>query len=103
MLVGCKKGVLKYIDLNRNKMVSIVTDHEDIIADILCIEKLRISEKEADFFHKNINLVLVGSKKLGIYNGYGNLLFSVTPVNAEDFSASPILPGKNLCLLKVGR
>jgi len=27
----------------------------------------------------------------------------LTPVNAEDFSASPILPGRNLFFLKLGR
>jgi len=53
-------------------MISVNTDHEDLIGDMLCIEKMRISENEVDFFHKNINLIIVGSKNLGLFNGYGN-------------------------------
>lgn len=46
LVVGCKSGQIKYIDLNKNKMVSINTDNDDFVGDLLCLEKLRIPEKE---------------------------------------------------------
>ncbi len=50
-------------------MVSIITDHNDFVGDIILIEKLRPLEKNIDFFHQNFNLVLLGSKRLGLYSG----------------------------------
>lgn len=44
VVVGSKAGVLKYIDLNKNKMVTINTDHRDIIGDMIIIEKLKVTK-----------------------------------------------------------
>ncbi|KAL4454440.1 hypothetical protein ABPG73_015248 [Tetrahymena malaccensis] len=101
IIVGSKNGVLKYIDLNKSKMVTINTDHKDMIGDMILIEKLKLSEQDFDYFHKNINFVFIGTKKLGLYNGYGNILEEAVAANAEDFCTSSILPNRNLTLLKV--
>lgn len=42
LIAGSKGGILKYIDLNLNKMVTVNTDHRDIIGDIILIEKLKV-------------------------------------------------------------
>lgn len=60
-MAGCKAGLLKYIDISKGKMVSVNTDHDEFIGDILLIEKLRPLEAEEEFFHKNMNFVIVGS------------------------------------------
>lgn len=74
LIVGSKKGIMKYIDLTKNKMVSVVTDHQDFIGDMLCLEKLKVSESDIDYFHKNLNFIFIGSRSLGLFNGYGNAL-----------------------------
>ncbi len=74
LVVGSKKGLLKYIDLTKNKMVSVVTDHQDFIGDMVCLEKLKVTEADFEYFHKNLNFILIGSRSLGLYNGYGNAL-----------------------------
>ena len=81
LIVGCKNSIMKYIDIPKNKMISITTEHGDNIGDIICIEKTKISERDLEFFHKNLNLVLIGTRKLGIYNGYGNALNCPTPAS----------------------
>lgn len=43
IIVGSKGGVLKYIDLNKSKMVTINTDHRDMIGDMILIEKLKVT------------------------------------------------------------
>ena len=62
-----------------------------------------MSSKDFEYFHRNINFVLCGTKKLGLYNGYGNLLEDVPAANAEDFCSSSILPNRNMTFLKVHR
>lgn len=63
----------------------------------------KMTEQDFDYFHKNINFVFIGTKKLGLYNGYGNILEEAVAANAEDFCTSEILPNRNLTLLKVHR
>lgn len=48
-------------------MVSINTDHDEFIGDIILLEKIRVLESEEDYFHKNLNFIIVGSRKLGKY------------------------------------
>lgn len=52
---------MKYIDISKNKMVSINTDHDEFIGDIILLEKLRPLEADEDLFHKNMNFLIVGS------------------------------------------
>ena len=103
LIAGCKNGQLKYIDTVKGKMVTIITDHKDLIGDMVCLEKLKINESDLEFFHKNLNFVLMGSRSLGLFSGYGTGLRNILPTNAEDFSVSNILPNRNMCLLKVSR
>lgn len=65
LVVGCAAGLIKYIDLLKNKMVTIRTDHDDFVGEIILIEKGRHYSQEQDFFHKNINFVIAGARKLG--------------------------------------
>lgn len=74
LCAGCKDSVLKYIDISKGKMVTINTKHGDNLGDMLLIEKTRINERDLDFFHKNLNFIFVGSRKMGLYNGYGSAL-----------------------------
>ena len=60
LIIGSKNGVCKYIDLNKSKMITINTDHKDMIGDILLIEKLKLNESDYEFFHKNINFIFCG-------------------------------------------
>lgn len=53
LIIGSKGGVIKYIDLNKNKMVTINTDHRDIIGDMILIEKLRVTKNNYLFEIKN--------------------------------------------------
>lgn len=68
--MGCKNGVLKYIDTNKDKMVSVNTDLDEFIGDIILLEKIRVIESDEEYFHKNLNFILVGSKKLGNFKNY---------------------------------
>ena len=103
LIIGSKNGVCKYIDLNKSKMITINTDHKDMIGDILLIEKLKLNESDYEFFHKNINFIFCGQNRLGLYNGYGNILSDALSANQEDFWTSSILPNRNMTILKVQR
>ncbi len=58
---------------------------------------------DLEYFHKGLNYVIVGSKFIGLYDGYGQLIKELVPANAEDFTISTVLPNRSMQVLKIAR
>ncbi len=71
LIIGTKNGIIKMVDLNKMKIVTIQTTHNEMICNIMIIEKMRLLENDFENYNKNFNFIIMGPKKLSVYDGYG--------------------------------
>ncbi|CAD8170224.1 unnamed protein product [Paramecium octaurelia] len=100
IVFGNQPNKLKYVMLNKNKVVEINTDNETYCGQLLLIEKHRIHDTQMDQFYKNINFIMMGDKSLAVYDGYGTKIRALES-QMDDLYASNILCQRNMQILKL--
>ena len=106
LIIGGKDGKIHYLDIKNGRIVfeNDENPYNEYVGNFLLLEKnMRIFDEEYEETSKNFNIMTLGNNVINVLDGYGKLIRTIKPQNAEDFHCNPVLPNRNCYLLGVSQ